>query len=264
MATNAKFPLVLASPYETGKLVKEAQKALSNSRFGDFYDGKIDGEYGELSAQATYRAKFWLGYPQNRLNQSYGTALHEFLTGNAKLSSDQAELRAKRQKQAKSKPLAQKALARAITQIGVKEAPYGTNNVKYIRWWGNLEWGHTVFFAWCYVFVTWCFNQEGSKALDPRYARHRYCPFGVADARAGRNGLVLVSTAGVQPGNIVHFDWDGGVSDHVGIFEKWIRKGSTFTAIEGNTSVGNNSNGGQVMRRERSISQVECFAKVTR
>lgn len=256
------LPLVLSSPYKSGPDVKRAQTLLGKNPQGDFYDGEIDGEYGPLTAQATFRAKYWLGYNDGNLSQVYGQDLERFLVGEAKLSDEQRERRAARQKASRSKPLAEKALARAITQLGVKESPAGSNRVKYIEWWGKLEWGHTVTFPWCFVFVSWCYNLEGSRALNPRESRHRYCPYGVADARAGRYGLVLASTAGVRPGNIVLFDWDGGVSDHVGLFEHWIAPRKTFTTIEGNTSLGSNSNGGQVMRRERSIAQVECFAKV--
>jgi peptidoglycan hydrolase-like protein with peptidoglycan-binding domain len=258
-----EFPLMLSSPPMKGELVKEAQRALANSRFGDFYDGKIDGEYGELTAQACYRAKYWCGYTDENLNQAYGADLHKLLTGDAKLSPAQQQRRRKRQKESRSRPLAERALARAITQLGVKENPPGSNLVKYIEWWGKLEWGTVVRFPWCFAFVTWCYNLEGSTALDPRQSRHRYVPYGVADARAGRNGLVLASTAGVRPGNLVMYDWDGGVADHVGLFERWKVPGQTFYAIEGNTAVGNDSDGGQVMRRERSVRQVEVFARVT-
>ena len=51
-------------------------------------------------------------------------------------------------------------------------------------------------------------------------------------------------------------------SDHVGLFDHWVNKSAgTFATIEGNTAVGNDSNGGEVMRRERSMSQVSCFMR---
>ena len=40
--------------------------------------------------------------------------------------------------------------------------------------------------------------------------------------------------------------------------------GGQFSCIEGNTSYGNNSNGGEVMRRTRYVSQVNGFGRVTR
>jgi len=48
------------------------------------------------------------------------------------------------------------------------------------------------------------------------------------------------------------FDWNkDGRYDHTGLFVKWIDK-DTFETIEGNTAIGNDSNGGQVMKRRRN------------
>ena len=58
-----------------------------------------------------------------------------------------------------------------------------------------------------------------------------------------------------QPGDIVFFDWNkDGRYDHTGIFESFIEGYAYFNCIEGNTAVGNDSNGGNVMRRIRSVS----------
>jgi hypothetical protein len=64
------------------------------------------------------------------------------------------------------------------------------------------------------------------------------------------------------PGDIAIYNWDGGAPDHIGIVEEYLGNGQ-FHAIEGNTAVGNDSNGGQVMRRVRSITNVEGFGRVT-
>ena len=63
------------------------------------------------------------------------------------------------------------------------------------------------------------------------------------------------------PGDIAIFNWDGGVPDHIGIVEKYLG-GGQFQSVEGNTSLGNNSNGGEVMRRVRYLSQVDGFGSV--
>ena len=59
----------------------------------------------------------------------------------------------------------------------------------------------------------------------------------------------------------VAFNWDGGVPDHIGIVEKSLG-GGQFQTVEGNTAVGNDSNGGEVMRRVRYLSQVDGFGRV--
>ena len=67
-------------------------------------------------------------------------------------------------------------------------------------------------------------------------------------------------TKNPQPGDIVLFDWTGdGHCDHTGIFEKWIKEGSTFSTIEGNTAIGNDSDGGCVMQRTRNAATVKAF-----
>jgi hypothetical protein len=65
------------------------------------------------------------------------------------------------------------------------------------------------------------------------------------------------------PGDIAIFNWDGGVPDHIGIVEKYLG-GGQFQSVEGNTSLGNNSNGGEVMRRVRYLSQVDGFGRVVK
>jgi hypothetical protein len=61
---------------------------------------------------------------------------------------------------------------------------------------------------------------------------------------------------------ITLYDWDDdGVADHIGLFEAATGI-ETFTAVEGNTSHGNNSNGGEVMRRDRNRHDVIAFILV--
>jgi cell wall-associated NlpC family hydrolase len=62
-------------------------------------------------------------------------------------------------------------------------------------------------------------------------------------------------TRNPEPGDIVFFDWNAdGRYDHTGIFVRRINA-QFFEAIEGNTSLSNNSNGGQVMLRRRSFGK---------
>jgi hypothetical protein len=150
------------------------------------------------------------------------------------------------------------ALANGITQIGIKESPANSNKCKYTDWYGMVG-------PWCAMFVTWCFevnNGSGSPSfLKGSY--YAYVPYIVSDARGGRRGLS--TTDDPIPGDLVCYDWDwNGEYDHVGIFEAFTSGRTQFNAIEGNTSTGNNSNGGQVMRRSRNRnSQGTVFVRVT-
>jgi hypothetical protein len=134
------------------------------------------------------------------------------------------------------------ALNLAKQQLGYSESPPGTNGNMYGAWYGmNYE-------PWCAMFVSWCYEHAGGSPSFAQNSRYAYCPYILSDAQAERNGLSVVS----EPiaGDLVLYDWEGGDVDHIGLFEAW-SGGRTFQAIEGNTSTSNNSNGGQVMRRQR-------------
>jgi len=150
----------------------------------------------------------------------------------------------------------QAALARAISEIGYKESPAGSNHTKYGSWYG-MDYS-----PWCAMFVTWSFELgaqdcgRDSPTFDPG-SFYAYVPYIVADARENRNGLKVVQEP--DAGDLVCYDWQGGSGaecfDHVGIFEAW-ETGHWFTAIEGNTSTSDNSNGGEVMRRQRDAATI--------
>lgn len=129
-------------------------------------------------------------------------------------------------------------------QLGVKESPANTNQTKYGSWYNmNGE-------PWCAIFITWCDQTGGVPSGSFQKGNYySYVPYVVNDARMGIHGLKITSDP--QPGDLVCYDWSrDGEYDHIGVFEKWTG-GRTFQAIEGNTSTTDNSNGGQVMRRQR-------------
>lgn len=248
--------LILATPEKRGADVHTAQTRLSGSNVfrTNFKPGPVDSVFGETTARAAKRAKYWLGYSPDRILPMYGLMIDQFLSGKTKLPPAYAARRNARIEESKLKPLREKALARAVTQIGVKESPTGSNNVLYGRWYGANEQ------AWCAMFCTWCYVLEGSKIAFVRGNRYAYVPYIVNNARAGVYHAAVTHTP--LPGDLVCFDWQSdGVADHVGIFEKWLANGM-FQTVEGNTSINNNSNGGQVMRRERYSSTVKAFVHV--
>lgn len=139
----------------------------------------------------------------------------------------------------------------ASAEIGVSESPNNSNLNKYGEWFGLNG------TAWCGQFVSWVYNKAG-------------VPLGVIDYRKGFAGcqyatrnlkkwgrLVTIP----QAGDVVFYDWQGdGKFDHTGIFVKDLGKG-LFEAIEGNTAFGNDSNGGQVMRRADRKYKVAIFVR---
>ncbi len=245
--------LRLTSPYMKGKDVKVAQRALKNFKA---WVGPIDGVFGKQTAAATKQAKWMLGYAEKDCTQVYGAMLHEYLTGKRK-PTILMQRRAKK-RNVSHKPMRERALAEAMKWIGTKENPPHSNKVIFSDWYGLRG-------PWCAMFVSWCFSKAGSVAIDPKNARWAYCPFMVNDARAQRNGLITVPIDKVQPGDVAMFDWQGdGISDHVGIVATKPDSKGNFDCVEGNTSVSNNSDGGEVMRRSRNKKQVQVFVRVVR
>ena len=94
-------------------------------------------------------------------------------------------------------------------------------------------------------------------------ARLAYVPYIAQDARAGSNGLKAVSISSVSRGDLICFNFDGGVEDHVGMALGPVVNGMV-DCVEANTSPGTSgsqSNGGGIYRRQRPISQVACVAR---
>lgn len=141
---------------------------------------------------------------------------------------------------------AKQLLSLARNEIGVSESPPASNRVKYNTWYYGREVSGSAY-PWCMVFVQWVFAQAGV----PLPVRTASC---TALKTAAKNADSWV-TSGYQPGDVVIYDWTGdGVMDHCGIVESV--SGACVVAIEGNTSAGDNSNGGQVQRRTRTTSQI--------
>lgn len=144
----------------------------------------------------------------------------------------------------------------ARAEIGTKESPPNSNNVKYNTWFYD----HPVqgpSFAWCGTFVSWVYASAGFPLGNIGYIRgYAGCDTALNHFRASGE---IVSREQVKEGDIILFDWNGdGRCDHTGIFLRDLGNG-TFESIEGNTSVGNDSDGGEVMIRQRSYGAVKAF-----
>lgn len=134
----------------------------------------------------------------------------------------------------------------AVAELGTKESPPNSNKVKYNTWYYGREVSGSAY-PWCMAFVQWCIAQAGLTA-----------PVKTASCGAFLNAARKAGEAvygEFHPGDVVIYDFDrDGTTDHCGIVES--ANGATVTAIEGNTAVGNDSDGGEVMRRTRNIYQI--------
>lgn len=133
----------------------------------------------------------------------------------------------------------------AAKEIGTIENPLNSNKTKYGKWFGFDG------VAWCAIFVSWCYDKAGTPLGNIGFAK------GMAGCQTAVKYFTQKKKITTKPveGDIVFFDWNGdGRYDHTGIFVKWV--GAKFETIEGNTSLTNQSNGGQVMRRTRANKNV--------
>lgn len=150
------------------------------------------------------------------------------------------------------------ALRRAITQLGVTEHPPESNDGPEIRRYRasvapNLPPG-----PWCMYFVHWCYSPWVSLG-------------GWGSVEAFEQWATDHGTIVARPfrGDVVCYDWDSDAwADHVGIVVKvlalrWRNRvfAGWVKTIEGNTAVGNDSNGGKVMYRRRWLQSAK-FARI--
>ncbi len=138
-------------------------------------------------------------------------------------------------------------LARARGQLGVSEAPPGSNKVLYCEWYGLRG-------PWCAMYVSWVFFHEGLPLPITEPRGFAYTPSGVAwFKQQGR-----WHTSKPQPGDLVFYDFPGDNVNrvsHVGIVEQVLPDGSIH-ALEGNTDERGGRTGGKVMRRARRVGIV--------
>lgn len=247
-------PLRFVTPHMRGPKVVDAQWLMAgHNRFkglATMKDAQIDGDYGLISAQATKRTKFWVGYPLESCDMVFGQTLYEYLRPNNWRPLPEAyRLRRAARIRAATRTPGMKALAYAVTQLGTHEYPAGSNKQKYGVWYG---WNGV---PWCAIFDSYCFAHSGYTAF--RYASVELI---VMDARAGRNHLRIVHSP--QPGDLACYTSHGDPYAHVAFFEKWLIAGQTFQDLGGNTGPASLSNGGAVMRGQRNLSQVTAFVRV--
>lgn len=109
---------------------------------------------------------------------------------------------------------------------------------------------------WCGAFVSCMYIFSGSPLNTEYKWGFLYCPTGAVKMK--NKGWLIPSTE-AQPGDIVFYNWKGNkslsMSEHTGIVSSKV-KNNYFTAYEGNTSLSDNSNGGEVMNRSRSLNSV--------
>lgn len=143
----------------------------------------------------------------------------------------------------------------ATAELGVKESPPNSNQVKYNTAYYNRSVSGPAY-PWCCAFVWWVFREAGAAELF--YGGQKTASCTTLYNHYRKQGLTVEQA---RPGDLVFFNFDGqaGVMNHVGICES-CEDGYVIT-IDGNTGATNEANGGAVMRRKRALKYVGGVAR---
>lgn len=144
-------------------------------------------------------------------------------------------------------------LAIAANEVGTHDD--GNNRVKYNKdYYGRDVAGEN--YLWCCVFVWWVFMKAGLSRLF----------FGgkkTASCTTLRDSYKRLKVTEARRGDIVFYNFSkkNSKAEHTGIIKSVNFDNKTINTFEGNTWIGNDSNGGQVMERIRPFSQVQCVVR---
>lgn len=150
---------------------------------------------------------------------------------------------------------AEEVIALALTQVGTKECPYGSNNVIFnTDYYGRTIYGKS--YPWCVVFVWDIFRMSACSDLFAGGKKTASCTaLGILMHKQYHKG-----SKGMKRGDLVFFNFSGtSTKQHIGICLNV--NGSTIESVDGNTGTSNESNGGAVMRRKRSIATVVGYIR---
>lgn len=147
---------------------------------------------------------------------------------------------------------AQTIIEHARKYIGVAEK-YNNNVIFNTEYYGHAVNGDA--YPWCAVFVWYIFKECGASKLYYGGDKSAYCPTLMKYYKAKKQWYTTP-----QVGDLVFYNFSKGTeAKHIGIVTG---VSSTYiTAIEGNTSSTNNTNGGEVRERKRSLSYCLGFAR---
>ena len=145
-------------------------------------------------------------------------------------------------------PTSKELIDTAMKEIGVSEWPPNSNKVKYNTWYYGREVSGKEY-PWCMVFCQYVFEKVGVKVP----IRTASC---TTMRTAARKNNCFVNNRHLEPGDLVLFNFKNPgatVATHCGIVRSI--NGIKMKVIEGNTSLSNDTNGGSVMLRNRTIYQ---------
>ena len=226
-----------------GPQVRRAQRALLHNAYGTFDPGPLDGVYGERTAAAVRRAKYWMGFPEQKIDQVCGSDLLDApRRGVAALVVAQVDADAAAEAR-RGRPALGGRLRRGRL---VRRRPGGAAGQPPVRLHRLVRRARAVVRD-VRVVVLRPGRVGGVRARPPLLVR----PPPPGDAQRGANHLSITRTP--LNADLAIFDLDGdGVPDHIGLFDRWLDADETrYQTVEGNVSLSGEPNGGRVLQRER-------------
>jgi peptidoglycan hydrolase-like protein with peptidoglycan-binding domain len=229
---------------DKGPRVKELQRLCNHNTYRRVRRLlEVDGEFGPLTAAAVQGTKFWMGYAKDDIEPVAGDFFMALIKNGTPLPGAYHERRKDRLERVAEgmaeKLLADKTRKRALgyakADVGTLEAP--NNAIKYNSWWtgGDNDGG-----AYCVRAASYWYAKAGSRAVA-RGSRWENTDVLLADAKAGRNGVHLVSDP--APGAVFVIDFSGRSDpDHCGVYVKDVGNGS-FQSVEANALLANGKQG---------------------
>lgn len=148
-------------------------------------------------------------------------------------------------------------ITKAKSFLGTKESPVNSNNVIFnTDYYGKKVSGSD--YPWCCTFVWDVFRMCNASELFYDGKKTARCQ---TVYEWGKEKKLTVSKGNGKKGDLIIFDWNGnGVAQHIGfILSK--NPDNTYNTIEGNTAVGSDSNGGEVMQRKRAQSSILAIVR---
>lgn len=148
-------------------------------------------------------------------------------------------------------------VTKAKSFLGVKESPAGSNRVVFNTDYYGKEVSDPDY-PWCCTFVWDVFRLCGAPGLFYGGKKTARCQ---TVYEWGKEKKLTVPKNSGRKGDLIIYDWNGnGVAQHIGFILSKNPDG-TYDTIEGNTAVGNDSNGGEVMQRKRQQDSILAIVR---